>query len=293
MLLKNYNNNHVYDIHGPTYENLTTQIWCGTCIIAEKKTAFAKILKYGKIEDPNIRRELLEMSVQEANTLKKIKECSSKIPSIIDAWDDKKKRQYIIIMAQVPGVSLREWLNSHKKDALDAKDVFVRVKIVQQLCEIMRDLTKKNSWLVHRDLKPENIYINFNKKEKKWDVYIIDFGCANLNHIRRVGTTNYQAPEQIGLKDAGVKISSSVDMFAIGQIFFELLLGRVPIVGEDYTYKAKDTEWRHVPEFPEDLLKIKGMPYLYDTVKKMTALKSEQRLTFGRAITSLRNVRIG
>lgn len=293
MLLKNYDNNHEYDVRGPVYENQTTKIWCGTCTVAENKAAFVKILKYGELEDPNIRRELLEVSVQEANTLKKIKGCSSKIPYLIDAWDDKKKRQYIIVMTQVPGVSLREWLNSHKKDVLSGKDVFVRVKIIQQLCEIMRELTNKNTWLVHRDLKPENIFINFNKKEKKWDVYIIDFGCANLNHIRRVGTTNYQAPEQIGIKDSGVKISSAVDMFAIGQIFYELLLGRVPIVGEDYTYKAKDTEWRQVPEFPEELLKIKGVTSLCDTVRKMTAFKSEQRLTYGRTITSLRNVRIG
>lgn len=293
MLLKNYNNNHEYDVHGPVYENQITKIWCGTCSVAEGKAAFVKILKYGEIEDSNIRGELKEVSVQEANTLKKIRECSSKVPYLIDTWDDKKKRQYIIVMTQVPGVSLREWLNSHKKDVMDAKDVFVRVKIIQQLCEIMRDLTNKNSWLVHRDLKPENICINFNKKEKKWDVYIIDFGCANLNHIRRVGTTNYQAPEQIGIKDSGVRISSAVDMFAIGQIFYELLLGRVPIVGEDYTYKARDTEWRQVPEFPEELLKIKGITSLYDTVKKMTAFKSEQRLTFGRTIASLRNERIG
>lgn len=293
MLLKNYDKNHEYDVQGPVYENQTTKIWCGTCIVADNKAAFVKILKYGEIEDPNIRRELLEVSVQEANTLKKIRECSSKVPHIIDTWDDKKKGQHVIVMTQVPGVSLREWLNSHKKDVLNAKDVFVRVKIIQQLCEIMRDLTNKNSWLVHRDLKPENIFINFNKKEKKWDVYIIDFGCANLNHIRRVGTTNYQAPEQIGIKDSGVRINSAVDIFAIGQIFYELLLGRVPIVGEDYTYKARDTEWRQVPELPEDLLKIKGVTSLCDTVRKMTAFKSEQRLTFGRAIASLRNVRIG
>lgn len=293
MLLKNYDNNHEYDVRGPVYENQTTKIWCGTCTVADNKAAFVKILKYGELEDPNIRRELLEVSVQEANTLKKIKGCSSKIPYLIDAWDDKKKRQYIIVMTQVPGVSLREWLNSHKKDVLSGKDVFVRVKIIQQLCEIMRELTNKNTWLVHRDLKPENIFINFNKKEKKWDVYIIDFGCANLNHIRQVGTTNYQAPEQIGIKDSGVRISSAVDMFAIGQIFYELLLGRSPIVGEDYTYKAKDTEWRQIPELPEYLLEIKGITSLCDTLKKMTVFKAEQRLSFGRAITSLKNVRIG
>lgn len=293
MLLKNCSNNHEYDVLGPVYENQITKIWCGTCIVEENKAAFVKILKYGEIEDPMVRRELQEVSVQEANTLKKIKACSSKVPSLIDAWNDKKSKQYIIIMSQVPGVSLREWMHSHKKDALDKKDIFVRVKIIQQLCEIMRDLTSKNVWLVHRDLKPENIYIYFNKKEKKWDVYIIDFGCANLNHIRQVGTTYYQAPEQIGIKDSGVRISSAVDMFAIGQILYELLLGRAPIVGEDYTYKAKDIEWRQMPELPEYLMDINGVPSLYETANKMTAFKAEQRVTFGRAIAALRNVRIG
>lgn len=292
MLLKNYNNGHEYDVHGPVYENTTTKIWCGTCTVVDNKKAFVKILKYGEIEDSTLRKELVEVSEQEANTLKKIKDCSSKVPHIIDAWNDKKKKQYIIVMTQVPGVSLREWLDSHRKDVLSVNDVRVRVNIVQQLCEIMRDLTRKNPWLVHRDLKPENIYINPNKIGK-WDVYIIDFGCANLNHIRWVGTTNYQAPEQLKIKDSGVDICSAVDMFAIGQIFYELLLGRAPIVGVDYTYKARETEWRQVPEFSENLLKIKGIESLYNIVKKMTAFKSDQRLAFGRAITLLKNMRIG
>ena len=43
----------------------------------------------------------------------------------------------------------------------------------------MRDISNKYPVLVHRDLKPENIFVNFNKETKKWDIYIIDFGCAN------------------------------------------------------------------------------------------------------------------
>ena len=64
MLLKNYDNNHEYDVRGPVYENQTTKIWCGTCTVAENKAAFVKILKYGELEDPNIRRELLEVSIR-------------------------------------------------------------------------------------------------------------------------------------------------------------------------------------------------------------------------------------
>lgn len=292
MRLKNTNDKCEYDINGPVYENQITKIWCGTSVIDGKMT-FVKILKYGEIADSNIRKELLETSIQEANTLKKMQDCSHRVPSLIKAWNDEKEKQYIIIMSKVPGISLRKWMDLHKKDKYVAKDVFVRVKIIEQICEIMRDIVKKNSWLVHRDLKPENIYIDFNKKNNRWEVYIIDFGYANLNHIRRVGTTNYQAPEQIGIKDSGVKINSAVDMFAIGQIFYELLIGLAPVIGVDYTYKAKENEWKQIPKLPDYLLEIKGVQGLYEIIQKMTAFKSESRLAYGRVITYLKNMRIG
>lgn len=293
MLLKNYENNREYNVTGPIYENDVTKIWCGTCKIFDNKDAFVKILNYGEITDEKVKKEMTEVSRQEANTLRKIRHCSSRIPSFIDEWNDEKKKQYVIIMSKVPGMSLREWMETHQKERLEAKDICVRAKIVQQICEIMRDLTSKNAWLVHRDLKPENIYIDFNKKEKKWNVYIIDFGCANLNHIRNAGTANYQAPEQIGVKDLGVKIMSAADMFAIGQIFYELLLGRVPVIGEDYTYKAKEAEWKQIPKMPDYLSDIKGFEALTDIIRKMTGFKPEERITFARAIVFLKNVRIG
>ena len=196
-------------------------------------------------------------------------------------------------MSRVPGISLREWMNKNMKDELKSKDVFVRVKIVEQLCEIMRTLSAKNVWLVHRDLKPENIFIDFNNLNKKWDIYIIDFGCANLNYVRGVGTTSYQAPEQIGIKEAGVKINSTIDVFAIGQIFYELLLGWVPVIGKEYTYKLKEIDWIDIPRLPNYLFQMNGMSSLYEIIKKMTVLKSENRLAYGRIITMLKNVRIG
>jgi serine/threonine protein kinase len=291
MRLKNYKNGQNYEVNGPVYENMETKIWCGTCIISDKKTAFVKILNYGEIENLNTRRELLEMSKQEANTLKKISFCSKRVPAFIDGWNNEKKKQYVIIMEQVPGISLRTWIESHNKEVLEAKDIVVRVNIIEQICEIMRDLTNKNQWLVHRDLKPENIYID--KKGKRRNVYIIDFGCANLNYVRKVGSLNYQAPEQLEMKDSGVKISAAVDMFAIGQIFFELLLGKTPVIGVDYTYKAKEVEWLQVPKLPAYLLDIKGVPSVYETIQRMTAFKAEKRLSYSRTIASLKNVRIG
>ena len=109
-----------------------------------------------------------------------------------------------------------------------------------------------------------------------------------------MGTNNYQAPEQLGnIKTAGVRISGAVDLFAIGQVFYELLLGRVPVIGEDYTYKAKESRWQQTPELPEYLLEMNGMASLQKTLQKMTAFAADDRPTFSRAIMTLKNVRIG
>ncbi len=292
MLLRNFSNMNEYDVEGPVYENLNTNVWCGTCIIDNSIKAFVKILNYGEISNNKKRKELLNISIQEVNTLRKIRNCSKRVPSIIDAWDDEKHKRYIIIMTKIPGASLRDWIKKHRKDKLDAKDVFVRVKIIQQLCEIMRDLVVKNPWLVHRDLKPENICINLNER-KKWEAYILDFGSANLNYLRREGTVNYQAPEQIDKYGLGVGINCSVDMFAIGQIFYELLIGKAPIIDVDYTYRAKENEWRSVPKLPDYLLNIDGVTIIYETIIMMTKFNPYERLTFGKAINILNNVRIG
>lgn len=74
-----------------------------------------------------------------------------------------------------------------------------------------------NQSVVHRDLKPENILI------KNGKVKIADFGLAKtilLNTRTLLGTLYYVAPELFRMEAYG----KSVDIFAIGVIFIELLL---------------------------------------------------------------------
>ena len=72
---------------------------------------------------------------------------------------------------------------------------------------------------------------------------IVDFGCASLNHIRNVGTANYQSPEQQKRYNMSVAISHKTDVFALGKIFYELLTGYLPKQGIDYRIKQSETKW--------------------------------------------------
>jgi len=76
--------------------------------------------------------------------------------------------------------------------------------------------------IVHCDLKPANIAF-VNKTDLK--IKLLDFGLANRLKIgkgfRRAGTPSYMAPEVI----QGNGFTESADMWAVGVILYELLLG--------------------------------------------------------------------
>lgn len=91
--------------------------------------------------------------------------------------------------------------------------------------------------VVHRDLKPENVMLAGAR------VVLLDFGLARLAATedaeapavtltrtgQRLGTHEYMAPEQC--RDARA-IDARADLYSLGVVFFELLCGRPPFVGD-------------------------------------------------------------
>jgi len=85
--------------------------------------------------------------------------------------------------------------------------------------------------VVHRDIKPANILMS----APDWPM-LADFGIAKLlNDDQRItmsglviGTAAYMAPEQA----RGLPIDARTDIYSVGVVLFEMLVGRVPFEAE-------------------------------------------------------------
>ncbi len=112
--------------------------------------------------------------------------------------------------------------------------------IVAQLAKALGAAHDKG--IVHRDLKPENVFVIARDGRKDF-VKIVDFGIAKVMPIEGqtrdgprltragsvFGTPEYMAPEQAaGRGDTDRR----VDIYALGTILYEMLVGRVPHKGQ-------------------------------------------------------------
>ena len=112
-----------------------------------------------------------------------------------------------------------------------------------------------------------------------------------MNYIRNVGTPVYQAPEQQGKKNTSVGITTKTDIFSIGQIFYELLLGEPQLIDTSYTFRAGGKTWTRRPELTPQLLELKGGKELNDILKRMTEYKPSDRIIYDELITELKRIR--
>ncbi|MEO8392057.1 MAG: serine/threonine-protein kinase [Chloroflexota bacterium] len=127
----------------------------------------------------------------------------------------------------VNGKSMRDLVTEQAPMAPDKAVVLIR-KIADGIAYI------HENEVVHRDLKPENILITGDDQP-----VILDFGLALTKNAHRVtyanltpsaGTPDYMAPEQI----EGHRGDERTDLYAVGTMFYELLTGHTPFIGDSY-----------------------------------------------------------
>jgi len=118
--------------------------------------------------------------------------------------------------------------------------------------------------IVHRDIKPDNIYL-IDRDDEPDFVKVLDFGIAHMKGDLRLtatgtvfGTPEYIAPEQA----RGAPLTPSVDLYALGCVFFEMLTGRLPFRGS-----TPDLVVQHIratPPKPSSL--VPELPPLVDDI---------------------------
>ena len=133
-----------------------------------------------------------------------------------------------VAMEYVRGIDLRAWMTTPRAPS----EILAVVLQIAEGLQVLHDAS-----IVHRDLKPENVMLG-----EQGGVKLLDFGLAGelvessspetaraggtVTALR--GTPGYMAPEQY----AGERADSRADVFALGVIIFELVVGVRPFTGE-------------------------------------------------------------
>ena len=191
------------------------------------------------------------------------------IVSIQDqGWNQGGPPAVFLVMELVDGSTLRDFLNENGS------------LTVEQTLQIMNPVVSALAaahkiGIIHRDIKPENILIS-----KDGRIKVADFGLARNTSMGQtmtaessvvLGSVSYLSPEQV---QRGVADSRS-DIYAVGIVIFEMLVGKKPYDGETPIQIA----YRHVNDRIPNIqtLKPEVPQVVSDLLFSVTAPNPDQR----------------
>jgi len=146
--------------------------------------------------------------------------------NIVSVYDvGYEENMHYIVMEFVEGESLKEYIK--RKGVLKLNEA---CNIITQILAGLQHAHEHG--IVHRDIKPHNILLGKDGRAK-----VTDFGIAvgmsdvtlTYNTSSRImGSVHYISPEQV----QGLPVTEKSDIYSVGVVFYEMLTGRLPYVGE-------------------------------------------------------------
>ncbi len=146
-------------------------------------------------------------------------------PNIVNVYDvGCDGRVNYIVMEYVDGQNLKEIIKNE-----GTLDEYTALDITKQIAKALGAAHKKG--VIHRDIKPHNILISSEGRNVK----VADFGIAkaatnstmtNIGSI--IGSVHYFSPEQA----KGKPVKNNADLYSLGIVLYEMLLGKVPFKGD-------------------------------------------------------------
>lgn len=187
------------------------------------------------------------------------------IAGVIDGGITDDGRPYFV-MDYVEGKPINTYCDSNNLS------VQQRIGLFRTVCEAVH--YAHQNLVIHRDLKPSNILVT-----EEGQIKLLDFGIAKLLDEDQDGeltqtnmmlfTPAYAAPEQFLNSKL---VSTSIDIYALGVILYELLSGRRPFVAsrtaEEYRIHVLTSE----PPKPSTVI---SRHTLRDTATESSELKAE------------------
>jgi eukaryotic-like serine/threonine-protein kinase len=172
--------------------------------------------------------EMLQRFVREARVVNRIRH-----PNIVDVYDFGMLADGspYYVMELLPGRTLSQMLQERGRLSPERALAFL-----EPVCAALE--AAHRAGVVHRDLKASNVAVVSESEPPV--VKLLDFGIAKLIHPepgqegltmagQRLGTSQAMAPEQF----RGGVISPTTDIYALGVLLYQMLVGHYPFQSED------------------------------------------------------------